>query len=173
MTAFYFTFVGCFSYVVYRLERPPFSFGTAAGSLVFLLWILGAAGPGIGRLADRIGWQRLGLSALALAALGLGLSLPASLPTLVAGLALITLANFGGVTAAQLGVADSAPVDRGAASAVYFSIYYGIGSLGAYLPGLAWERYGWNGVAATGLAALVFAGSVLVLAGALRGVRAG
>ena len=26
-TAFFFTFVGCFSYVVYRLERPPFDFG--------------------------------------------------------------------------------------------------------------------------------------------------
>src|SRR3989454_8214102 len=58
-TAFFFTFVGCFSYVVYRLERPPFGFGPAVGSLVFVLWILGAAGPAIGRLADRIGWERL------------------------------------------------------------------------------------------------------------------
>jgi YNFM family putative membrane transporter len=166
-TAFFFTFVGCFSYVVYRLERPPFDFGPAAGSLVFVLWILGAAGPLIGRLADRIGWERLGLSALALAALGLGLSLPASLPSLVLGLALVTLANFSGVTAAQLGVIGAAAVDRGAASAVYFSLYYGIGSLGGYLPGLAWERYGWNGVALTGFAALAVAGAVLLLAGAL------
>src|SRR6266571_225535 len=104
-TAFFFTFVGCFSYVVYRLERPPFGFGPAVGSLIFVLWILGAAGPAIGRLADRIGWERLALSALALAALGLALSLPANLPSLVAGLALVTLANFSGVTAAQLGVA--------------------------------------------------------------------
>ena len=167
-SAFFFTFVGCFSYVVYRLERPPFGFGPAAGSLVFVLWILGAAGPAMGRLADRIGWQRLALSALALAAVGLALSLPASLPTLVAGLVLITLANFSGVTAAQLGVAGAASVDRGAASAVYFSLYYAIGSLGAYIPGLAWERYGWDGVAVTGFAALTVAGAVLLLAGALR-----
>jgi len=168
-TAFFFTFVGCFSYVVYRLERPPFDLGPAAGSLVFVLWILGAAGPLLGRLADRIGWERLGLLALALAALGLALSLPASLPSLVLGLALVTLANFGGVTAAQLGVSGAAAVDRGAASAVYFSLYYGIGSLGGYLPGLAWERYGWDGVAITGFAALAVAGAVLLLAGALRG----
>ena len=167
--ALFFTFVGCFSYVVYRLERPPFGFGPAAGSLVFVLWILGAAGPAIGRLADRIGWERLALSALALAALGLALSLPASLPSLVVGLALVTLANFSGVTAAQLGVADATAVDRGAASAVYFSLYYGIGSLGAYVPGLAWERYGWDGVAVTGFAALAFAGTVLFLADARRG----
>jgi MFS transporter, YNFM family, putative membrane transport protein len=167
-TAFFFTFVGCFSYVVYRLERPPFRFGPAAGSFVFVLWILGALGPTLGRIADRIGWQRLALSALALGALGLGLSLPASLPSLVIGLALVALANFSGVTAAQLGVAGSADVDRGAASAVYFSLYYGFGSLGAYVPGLAWERYHWDGVAATGFAALAVAAAVLLLSGAHR-----
>src|SRR5207247_8579532 len=56
-TAFFFTFVGCFSYVVYRLVRPPFGFGPAVGSLVSVLCILGAAGPAIGRLQDRIGWS--------------------------------------------------------------------------------------------------------------------
>jgi YNFM family putative membrane transporter len=71
------------------------------------------------------------------------------------------------VTAAQLGVTGAAAVDRGAASSVYFSLYYGVGSLGGYLPGLAWERYGWNGVAVTGFAALAVAGAVLLLSGAL------
>jgi YNFM family putative membrane transporter len=167
-TAFFFTFVGCFSYVVYRLERPPFDLGPGVGSLVFFLWILGAAGPAIGRVADSIGWQRLGLAAIALAAVGLGLSLPSSLPSLVVGLALVTLANFSGVTAAQLGVTRATAVDRGAASAVYFSLYYGIGSLGAYVPGLAWEHYGWNGVAVTCFAALGAAAAVLSLTGAMR-----
>ena len=91
------------------------------------------------------------------------------MPSIVAGLALVTLANFSGVTAAQLGVAEAATVDRGAASAVYFSLYYGIGSLGAYLPGLAWERYAWDGVAVTGFTALAIAGTVLLLAAARRG----
>ena len=67
-------------------------------------------------------------------------------------------------------MADAAAVDRGAATAVYFSLYYGIGSLGAYLPGLAWERYAWDGVAVTGFAALAVAGTVLLLAGARRGL---
>ena len=38
-----------------------------------------------------------------------------------------------------------ARVDRGAASALYFGIYYACGALGAYLPGLAWEAWGWEG----------------------------
>ena len=88
--------------------------------------------------------------------------MPARLPTLIVGLAFVTLANFGGVTAAQLGVADAETRDRGAASAVYFSLYYAVGSLGAYLPGLAWERNRWNGVATVGFAALALATFVLV-----------
>jgi MFS transporter, YNFM family, putative membrane transport protein len=160
-SAFFFTFVGTFSYVVYRLERPPFGYGPAAGSLVFLLWFLGILGPSFGRLADRIGWRRLALGALAVTAVGLALTLPARLPTLVLGLALVTAANWAGVTAAQLGVAAATDVDRGAASAVYFSLYYLTGAVGGYLPGLAWERYRWNGVASAGLVALALAGLAL------------
>src|SRR5438093_125780 len=148
--------------------------GRAMGYYVASLVAGGLIGRvGVGLLAAVVGWRwaigALAVLALALAALGLALSLPASLPSLVVGLALVTLANFSGVTAAQLGVADATAVDRGAASAVYFSLYYGIGSLGAYVPGLAWERYGWDGVAVTGFAALAFAGTVLLLAGARRG----
>jgi len=162
-SAFFFTFVGTFSYVVFRLERPPFRLGPAAGSFVFLLWLLGVLGPAAGRLADRIGWRRLAFAALALAAAGLALTLPSTLPTLVLGLACVTLSNWAGVTAAQLGVAASTRVDRGTASAVYFSIYYFVGAVGGYVPGLAWERFGWNGVVATGWTALLLAAGALAL----------
>src|ERR1700736_2613236 len=162
-SAFFFTFVGTFSYVVYRLEQPPFRCGPAAGSLVFALWFLGVLGPALGRLADRIGWRRIGFCALALAAAGLGRTLPAWLPSLVIGLAFVTLANWSGVTAAQLGVAAASDVDRGTASAVYFSLYYLTGAVGGYVPGLAWERYRWTGVALTGWVALALAATVLAL----------
>ena len=64
---------------------------------------------------------------------------------------------FAGVTAAQLGISDVARVDRGAATALYFSIYYGLGALGAYVPGVAWQEWGWRGVVVTGLIALAVA----------------
>jgi predicted MFS family arabinose efflux permease len=67
------------------------------------------------------------------------------------------------VTAAQLGVLDASHEDRGSASALYFSIYYGVGSLGAYLPGLAWEAWRWSGVVGTGLGALAVAGLAVVV----------
>jgi YNFM family putative membrane transporter len=152
--ALFFTFVGVFSYVTFRLEEPPFDFGTAAGSLIFLLWVLGIVGPWAGKLVDRLGWRRTALGAAACAATGIALSFPDRLPTLVVGLALVTVAMFGGVTALQLGVTESTPVDRGAATAVYFSVYYGCGAVGAYVPGLAWQSWGWTGVAVVGLAAV-------------------
>jgi YNFM family putative membrane transporter len=169
-SAFFFTFVGTFSYVVYRLERPPFDFGPAASSFVFALWFLGVLGPTLGRVADRIGWRRLAFGALALAAAGLALTLPGQLPTLVVGLACVTLGNWAGVTAAQLGVAAASEVDRGTATAVYFSLYYLTGAFGAWVPGLAWERYHWVGVAIAGWSALGLAASALAL-GAKRAYR--
>jgi len=158
----FFTFVGVFSYVVYRLEAPPFRFGPAVSALIFLLWLLGAAGPWAGKLADRIGWRSAALAAVAASATGVLLSLPDRLPTLALGLALVTVAMFSGVTALQLGVTASADVDRGAASAVYFSIYYGSGAVGAYLPGLAWQSWRWDGVAGVGLGAVALAAASLL-----------
>lgn len=159
--AYYFTFVGTFSYVVFRLERPPFSFGPATGSAVFALWLLGAFGPAFGVLADRIGWRRLAFVAFAVAAVGLAVSLPAQLPTLVLGLALVTVANWAGVTAAQIGVAAASDVDRGTASALYFSLYYLTGAVGGYVPGIAWEHWGWTGVVTTSWIALALASVIL------------
>ncbi|HZQ15810.1 MAG TPA: MFS transporter [Gaiellaceae bacterium] len=161
----FFTFVGSFTYVTYRLERPPFRFADVGSSLIFLLWLLGVVGPFAGRLADRVGWRAAALAALACSATGLLLSLPAFLPTLVLGLGLMTLAMFGGATALQLGVLDAAAEDRGAASALYFTCYYGCAAAGAYLPGLAWQAWRWDGVAACGLAALAAGAALLQLQG--------
>jgi YNFM family putative membrane transporter len=80
---------------------------------------------------------------------------------------------FTGYTATQLGVGDVARADRGAASALYFSTYYGAGALGAYVPGLAWEHWGWPGVAVLGLGSLALAAAALALAGPGRSRSAG
>ncbi len=151
--ALFFSFMGVFSYIDFRLERPPFSLSPAVIGLVFVLWVMGAAGPLAGRLADRHGWRAVALGGLLLCVGGLTLSLVPVLGVVVFGLALVTLGNFSAVTAAQLGVAGSTDRDRGVASAMYFSGYYVAGALGAYLPGLAWEQWHWTGVWAMAIAA--------------------
>jgi YNFM family putative membrane transporter len=166
-SALFFAFMGAFSYIDFRLERPPFSLAPSVTGLVFLVWVMGAAGPAAGRLAGRRGWHTVALGGLVLAAAGVGLSLIDVLPLVLIGLALITLGNFSGVTAAQLGVAAATEQDRGLASALYFSAYYVAGSFGGYLPGLAFERWEWPGVAGLALAAYAI-GIAAVIRGAGR-----
>ena len=135
--------VGTFTYITYRLEEPPFSYSLAVASLVFLLWLTGLVGPLAGRAR---GSGSAGAASLSPPSRSrpsvLLLTLPDVLPLLVLGLACVAFAMFTGYTATQLGVSDVARVDRGAASALYFGIYYACGALGAYLPGLAWEDVG-------------------------------
>ena len=160
----FFAFQGAFSYIGFRLEREPFSLSDGATGLVFLVWAIGAIGPTAGRIADRRGWSIVALAGLATAAAGIGLSLAHVLPLILLGLALVTLGNFGGITAAQLGVASSTESDRGLASALYFSSYYVAGALGAWAPGLAWQAWGWDGVAVLCLGAYAVGASALLLA---------
>jgi YNFM family putative membrane transporter len=143
----FFAFVGVFSYIGFRLESPPFSYDPTVAGMVFLLWVLGAVGPFAGRWAGRVGWRRMAIVAVALSAAGLAVAGPDSLPMLIVGLALYTLGMFVGITAAQLGVGGCTDTTPGTAAAIYYSAYYVAGSLGAFLPGLAFEAFGWGGVA--------------------------
>jgi YNFM family putative membrane transporter len=145
-----FGFVGAFSFVGYRLEGAPFSLSPATASLVFGLWIFGFISPSAGRIGGRIGWNRVAFGSGVVAALGLGLTLLASLPLVCAGLVLLAIGQFCGITATQLGVALSLERDRDRATALYYSVFYVAVGLGAFLPGLAWERWGWGGVAGVG-----------------------
>jgi YNFM family putative membrane transporter len=165
-SALFFAFVGVFSFVTFRLEGPEFGWGQAAGSLIFLMWGLGAIGPFAGSVADRRGWRMVVLAALGAGTAAVVLSLPGSAFTLVPALAVLALAMFCGVTAAQLGSATSTSSDRGVASAIYFSVYYGSGALGGYLPGLAWQRWQWPGV--VGAALVVLGGAILLVAAQAR-----
>ena len=169
--ALFFTFVGVFSYAVFRLRHAPFNLGGTASALIFVFWLLGAVGPFAGKYAERVGWRRVAFAAVACCLAGVALTIPPFLPTFALGLALVTLAMFSGVTALQLGITAAAVVDRGAASAVYFSLYYGAGAVGGYVPGLAWQAWHWDGVAAAGLAAASLAGASLLSSRGTASVR--
>jgi YNFM family putative membrane transporter len=169
--ALFFSFVGVFSFVTYYLEAPPFSLSPAVGSLIFLLWSFGAIGPIAGAITDRIGWRATLGGALTASLLALPLSLVGTLPTIVAALAVLTVGMFSGATAAQIGVATASESDRGTASAIYYSSYYTCGAIAAYLPGVAWQWWGWPGVTGVALGVLAPAAGILLFAGIVRGQR--
>lgn len=153
----FFVFVGVFSYIGFRLEAAPFNLSPTAASLVFGLWVVGAVAPIAGRHAERVGWARVAIIGVGCAAIGVGLTVPDVLATTLIGLAFITIGMFTVVTAAPIGVGGAQGVRPGAASALYYSIYYTAGALGAFLPGLAWQAAGWAGVS-------LVVGTVLLIA---------
>ena len=166
--ALFFSFVGVFSFVTYYLEGPPFSLSPAVGSLIFLLWSFGAVGPVAGAVADSIGWRATLVGALTGSLLALPLSLAGTLPAVVVALAVLTVGMFSGATAAQIGVATASESDQGTASAIYYSCYYTCGAVAAYLPGVAWQVWGWPGVTVVALGVLAPAAGILLFAGIVR-----
>lgn len=164
----FFAFHAIYTYAGYRLEGPPFGLDSTVMGLVFMLWLLGVLGPTAGRLAERHGWRRVAGSAMLIEAVGVLFTLTRSLPLVIVGLGFVILSAFTGQTAAMLGQGTSTETDKGLASALYFSSYYTVGALAGYFPGLAWESFGWDGVAVTafgsyGVGLLAVVGGALVV----------
>jgi YNFM family putative membrane transporter len=158
----FFGFIAVFTYLPYRLAAAPFGLSTDAISSAYLVYLAGiVVSPLAGRLAARVAPERLMLVGLALSAVGVAVTLADSLPVLVAGLLVLVVGMF---TAQALGpswVNEAATQAKGGANALYLAFYYAGGTLGSWLPGLAWERWGWPGVAASSAVA-IGAGAVAV-----------
>jgi YNFM family putative membrane transporter len=151
-----FSFQGVFSYVTYRLQAPPFRFDSLARTLVYGIWVVALLAPSAGRLGDRLGWRGLGSISLVGVIAAATLSLVPRIWSLVPALALLAISSYAGTIAAQIRIgSETAAPDR--ASSGFFSAYYLAGALGAYLPGLAFERWGWPGLTATVVAPCVLA----------------
>ena len=162
----FFPFVAVYTYIGYRLEGPPFRLGPTTAGLVFLLWSVGVLAPTVGKLAERRGWRRVSGSAMLIGATGVLLTLTHSLALVIVGLALVMMSALSGQVSAALGQGTSTETNKGLASALYFSAYFSAGALAGYLPGLAWEGFGWSGVALTAIGTYGL-GLVAVVGGAL------
>ena len=143
-------FVATFNYLTYRLAAPPFALPPAVVGLVFVSYLSGSASSAAaGSLAGRVGRGPVLLGALGVMAVGLALTLPDTLPTLVAGLVLLTAGFFAAhaVASGWAPVVGSASPSR--ASGLYVAAYYAGSSVLGSLAGLAWDGAGWPAVAAT------------------------
>ena len=144
-----FSFVATFTYVNFHLAAPPFDLSAAALGTIFVVYLVGVmTTPLAGRLVRRFGRRRLVLGVLGIWICGLLLTLTGSLAVIIVGLAIGAGCGFIVQTAATASVAVSAQRARSSAVGLYVTCYYIGGSLGAVLPGYAWNRAGWPGCVA-------------------------
>jgi YNFM family putative membrane transporter len=94
------------------------------------------------------------LAGLAVSAAGVLVTLLGSLAALVLGLLVLVVGMFTAQAIGPSWVNEAAREAKGGASALYLAFYYLGGTLGSWLPGLAWQRWGWPGVVAVSLSAL-------------------
>ncbi len=138
-------FVALYNAAGFRLAAPPLSLAPAAASLVFLSYAMGtASSAAAGRLAQRLGWTKALVTALAVTVAGSVLTAHTSLPLIAAGFAVLTAGFFAAHAIANAWVAAEAPPSaRGRAAGVYTLCYYLGSGLGGTAGGVVYGHAGW------------------------------
>jgi len=144
-----FNFIAVFTYVSFHLAAPPYNLTPAGLGLIFVVYLLGTATtPLVGRAVARFGRRHFVIAMLALWAAGLALTLLPSLIAIIAGLAVAAACGFFCQASSQSFVATTARHGISSAIGLYVTAFYIGGSVGAFLPGLAWDAGGWSGTVA-------------------------
>ena len=160
-----FNFIALFTYVSFHLAAPPFNFSSAMLGTVFVTYLAGAAiSPMAGRLLARLGRLPLMLAATAVWAGGCLLTLVPSISVIVAGLVLCAACGMLCQTVATSHVTTIAREGRSSAVGLYVTSFYAGGSVGALLPGLAWNGGGWPACVAMAVAMLAIMALIAALA---------
>jgi YNFM family putative membrane transporter len=157
-----FNFIAVFTYVSFHLAAAPYDFTPAMLGFLFVTYLAGtAAAPATGWAVTRFGRRRLVLCLMAIWAAGLGLLLASPVPVIILGLVLC--AGCGMICQAISTGYVTATTHEGRSSAVglYVSSFYFGGSVGGFVPGLAWNFAGWPGVVALTAAVLAAIASVV------------
>jgi YNFM family putative membrane transporter len=143
------TFVTVYNFLSFRLLAPPFLLPGALVGLVFLGYLAGTgASTTAGRLGDRFGRRRVLWGAVTTALVGAWVTLPDLLPTVLAGLLLLTVGFFAAHSVASSWVGrrsvQLAGGSPGQASSLYLLAYYAGGSAGGVGGGVAYDLGGWT-----------------------------
>jgi MFS transporter, YNFM family, putative membrane transport protein len=144
-------FVTVYNFLGFRLLRPPFDLPAPLVALIFLGYLAGSwASTAAGRLGDRFGRRTVLWIGAAVAVAGIALTLPPWLPTVLAGLLVLTVGFFTGHSVASGWVGRrSAALPGGSpavASSLYLLCYYAGSSVGGTLGGVVFDHAGWPGV---------------------------
>lgn len=155
------SFVSIYNYIGYRLLAPPFGLSPTGVGLIFSLYLVGiVSSPVTGAVAARLGLRNVFWVMIVIMSGGVGLTLPNSLPVVIAGIALLTFGFFGAHSIASAWVGRRARTAKAQAASLYLFLYYVGSSVIGSLGGIFWQRNGWNGVVA--LVSLLLAAAFLI-----------
>lgn len=163
-------FVAVYNYLGFRLGEAPFSLPQSTASFLFLAYLAGtwssrAAGTLAGRLAGHGGRRTVLLGSIAVMAAGLGLTLAAWLPAVIAGLVVFTGGFFAAHSIASGWTPFLATQGRAQASSLYNLFYYAGSSVLGWAGGFFFQIWGWPGL--SGFVGMLLAVAAAVAAAAL------
>jgi predicted MFS family arabinose efflux permease len=163
-----FNFIAVFTYVNFHLAAPPYDFSSTLLGAIFVTYLAGTAiVPATGWVMARLGRRRFILTVLAVWACGALLMLAPPVAAIVAGLTLCAACGMVCQTIATGYVTATAKEGRSSAVGLYVTAFYIGGSMGAFLPGLAWDAGGW--AAAVAMVLVMLAAMAVIAALAYRG----
>jgi YNFM family putative membrane transporter len=139
-----FNFVAVFTYVSFHLAAEPYRFSSTMLGTIFITYLVGAVlSPMAGRMMARFGRRSFMLATIAVWASGAVLTLAPPVSTIIAGLILCAACGMLCQTVTTSYVTTIVRVGRSSAVGLYVTCFYAGGSMGAFLPGLAWSSGGW------------------------------
>jgi MFS transporter, YNFM family, putative membrane transport protein len=139
-----FNFIAVFTYVSFHLAAPPFGFSSTLLGAIFITYLAGAViAPMTGWMIARLGRRTFMLAVILAWGCGCVLTLALSIPAIIAGLLLCAACGMLCQTVSTSYVTTIAKEGRSSAVGLYVSSFYIGGSMGAFLPGLAWNAGGW------------------------------
>lgn len=160
-----FNFIAVFTYITFYLAAPPFELSPAFLGSIFVVYLVGTAtSPLVGWGVARLGRRLLVIGLIAVWIGGLLLTLVPSLPAIVAGLAIAVACGFMCQACSTSYVSTTAGQGASSAVGLYATFFYAGGSVGAVLPGFAWNAAGWPGALAVVIAELCIMALIVAIA---------
>jgi YNFM family putative membrane transporter len=139
-----FNFIAVFTYVSFLLAAPPYHFSSTLLGAIFVTYLVGTViSPMTGWAITAFGRRPFIIGVIALWAAGGVLMLAAPVAAIIVGLVLCAACGMLCQTISTGYVTAIAKDGRSSAVGLYVTAFYVGGSMGALLPGLAWETGGW------------------------------
>ena len=128
----------------FHLAAPPYNFSPTLLGTIFVTYLVGTViSPLTGRAIAFFGRRPFIVGVIGLWAGGALLTLAPPIWAIVVGLILCAACGMLAQTISTGYVAATAKEGRSSAVGLYVTAFYVGGSVGAFLPGLAWDAAGW------------------------------